>query len=164
MQLAAHRRLSQPVKLFARDLSDAGRCRYGGHARDQARLLRRHAQSQPERDHPARPRARFRRAARPRAVRQRRLTGTMEAYQYPHYYEIALAPDDPAREVDFFEAVITRFSRSAVHRVFELASGTAPYLQEWHKRGYAYCGLDLSPAMVEFGRDKARSHGIEATF
>jgi SAM-dependent methyltransferase len=88
----------------------------------------------------------------------------MEAYQYPHYYEIALAPDDPAREVDFFEAVITRFSRSAVHRVFELASGTAPYLQEWHKRGYAYCGLDLSPAMVEFGRDKARSHGIEATF
>ena len=35
---------------------------------DQARLLRRHAAHQPERHPAARPRARFRRAARPRAV------------------------------------------------------------------------------------------------
>jgi hypothetical protein len=88
----------------------------------------------------------------------------MEAYRHPRYYEIALAPDDPAREVDFFEAVIDQCSKAADHRVFELAAGTAPYLEEWHKRGYAYCGLDLSSAMVEFGRDKARRHGIDATF
>jgi hypothetical protein len=30
----------------------------------------------------------------------------MEAYRYPHYYEIALAPRAPAAELDFFEAVI----------------------------------------------------------
>ena len=30
-----------------------------------------------------------------------------------------------------------------------IACGTAPYLAEWHKRGYRYCGLDLSPAMLE---------------
>jgi SAM-dependent methyltransferase len=88
----------------------------------------------------------------------------MEAYQYPRYYEIALAPDDPAREIDFFEAVIDRFSKATVRQVFELAAGTAPYLEEWHKRGYAYYGLDLSPAMVEFGRHKARDRGIEALF
>jgi SAM-dependent methyltransferase len=88
----------------------------------------------------------------------------MEAYQFPHYYEIALAPDDPAREIDFFEAVIEKFSRAKVHRVFELGAGTAPYLEEWHKRGYAYCGLDLSPAMVEFGCEKARRLGIAASF
>ncbi len=88
----------------------------------------------------------------------------MEAYQHPRYYEIALAPDDPAREIDFFEAVIDKFSKARVRRVFELGAGTAPYLEEWHKRGYAYCGLDLSPAMVEFGRDKARRGGIEADF
>src|SRR5262249_51845792 len=88
----------------------------------------------------------------------------MEAYRHPRYYEIALAPDDPAREVDFFEAVIDKCSKAADRRVFELAAGTAPYLEEWHKRGYAYCGLDLSSAMVEFGRDKARRHGIDATF
>jgi SAM-dependent methyltransferase len=88
----------------------------------------------------------------------------MEAYNYPGYYEIALAPDDPAREIEFFEAVIGKFSKAQVHRVFELGAGTAPYLEEWHKRGYAYSGLDLSSAMVEFGRDKARRLSIEASF
>ena len=85
----------------------------------------------------------------------------MEAYQYPQYYAIALAPSDPGREIDFFEAAIDRFSKVKVNRVFELGAGTAPYMEEWHKRGYAYCGLDLSPAMIEFGREKARRLGIE---
>ena len=88
----------------------------------------------------------------------------MEAYQYPDYYEIALAPEDAGRELDFFQAVIRKFSRAKVGRVFELGAGTAPHLEEWHKRGYTYCGLDLSPAMVEFGRDKARHKGIDASF
>ena len=88
----------------------------------------------------------------------------MEAYRYPHYYAIALAPSDPGREVDFFKTAIERFSRTDVHRVFELGAGTAPYLEEWHKRGYRYCGLDLSPAMIEFAREKAQRCGIEAEF
>lgn len=86
----------------------------------------------------------------------------MEAYRYPHYYEIALAPGDIARELDFFEAAVAKHSGAKVRRVFELGAGTAPYLDEWHKRGYRYCGLDLSPQMVDFARDKARRHGIEA--
>jgi SAM-dependent methyltransferase len=88
----------------------------------------------------------------------------MEAYRYPHYYEIALAPDNPGHEVDFFEAAIDKYSKAGARRVFELGAGTAPYLAEWHKRGYAYCGLDLSPEMVQFGRDKARQLGIDASF
>jgi SAM-dependent methyltransferase len=88
----------------------------------------------------------------------------MEAYQHPNYYEIALGPNDPGHEVDFFESVIEKFSKARVRRVFELGAGTAPYLQEWHRRGYAYCGLDLSPEMIVFGRDKARRLGIEASF
>jgi len=88
----------------------------------------------------------------------------MEAYLHPDYYEIALAPDDPVRELDFFEAAIDKFSKAKVHRVFELGAGTAPYLEEWHRRGYAYCGLDLSPAMIEYARNKARRKGIETSF
>jgi SAM-dependent methyltransferase len=88
----------------------------------------------------------------------------MEAYQYPRYYAIALAPSDPGREIDFFEAAIDRFSKASVRRVFELGAGTAPYLEEWHKRGYVYCGLDLSPAMIEFAREKAQLLGIKAEF
>src|SRR5207248_3011093 len=123
--------------------------------------LWRHAQPQSQRHHS------------PNWIFRRRMTvgnwpkrpnGAMEAYQYPHYYAIALAPSDPGRETDFFEAAIDRFSKGKVNRVFELGAGTAPYLEEWHKRGYAYCGLDLSPAMIEFGREKAQRCGIEAKF
>ena len=88
----------------------------------------------------------------------------MEAYRYPHYYEIALGPDDPAAELDFFEVAIGRFSGAKVQRVFELGAGTAPYLEEWHRRGYRYCGLDLSPTMLDFAREKAARNGIEAEF
>ncbi len=88
----------------------------------------------------------------------------MEAYRYPHYYEIALAPQDPAGEIDFFEAAIGEFAKTQVRRVFELGAGTAPYLAQWHRRGYAYCGLDLSPQMLDFARDKAARNGIAAEF
>ncbi len=88
----------------------------------------------------------------------------MEAYRYPHYYEIALAPADLSGELDFFEAAIAKFSGAKVRRVFELGAGTAPYLQEWHRRGYQYCGLDLSPAMLEFARERAAREGIAAEF
>jgi SAM-dependent methyltransferase len=88
----------------------------------------------------------------------------MEAYQHPQYYEIALASNNLGREIGFFEAAIEKFAKTKVRRVFELGSGTAPYLEEWHRRGYAYCGLDLSPAMIEFAREKAQRRGIAASF
>jgi SAM-dependent methyltransferase len=87
----------------------------------------------------------------------------MQAYRHPDYYEIALAPRDPAAELDFFEATIGKFSKAKVRRVFELGAGTAPLIEEWHRRGYAYCGLDLSPAMLDFAREKASRKGIEAS-
>ncbi len=88
----------------------------------------------------------------------------MEAYRYPEYYDIAFAVDDVAREVDFFAAAIREFSQVPVRRVFEIACGTAPYLAEWQRRGYRYCGLDLSPAMLAAARAKADRLGIAADF
>jgi SAM-dependent methyltransferase len=88
----------------------------------------------------------------------------LEAYNYPEYYDIAFAVDDPGHEVDFIEAAIGRFSRVPVRRVFEIACGTAPYLEEWHRRGYRYCGLDLSPAMLAAAKAKAARLGAAADF
>src|SRR5947209_17156192 len=88
----------------------------------------------------------------------------MDAYRYPEYFEIAFAVDDAGREVDFFEAAIRKFSRVPVRRVFEIACGSAPYLHEWQRRGYRYCGLDLSPAMLDAARTKAGRLGIAADF
>jgi SAM-dependent methyltransferase len=88
----------------------------------------------------------------------------MEAYCYPAYYEIAFALPDFGREVAFLETAIEAFSRAPVHTVFELGAGTAPYLEEWHARGYRYCGLDLSPPMLDFARAKAQRQDIDAAF
>src|SRR5436853_4807261 len=88
----------------------------------------------------------------------------MESYRYPEYFDIAFAVPDVGREVDFFAAAIRRFSRIPVRRVFEIACGTAPYLAEWQRRGYRYCGLDLSPAMLDGARAKAAGLGIAADF
>jgi len=88
----------------------------------------------------------------------------MEAYRYPEFYDIAFGVEDAGREVEFFTEAIRRFSRAPVRRVFEVACGTAPYLEEWHKRGYRYCGLDLSPAMLDAARAKADRLGIAADF
>lgn len=88
----------------------------------------------------------------------------MDVYRYPDYYDIAFGVADPAREVDFFEAVIRSYSRVPVRRVFEIACGTAPYLGEWHRRGCRYCGLDLSPAMLDAARAKAVRLGAAADF
>jgi SAM-dependent methyltransferase len=88
----------------------------------------------------------------------------VEAYRYPAYYEIAFASRNFGREVAFFESAIEKFAGTAVHSVFELGAGTAPYLEQWHARGYRYCGLDLSPAMLDFARAKAQRKAIDAAF
>jgi SAM-dependent methyltransferase len=88
----------------------------------------------------------------------------MEAYRYPEYYDIAFGVADAAREVVFFEAAIGAHSRVPVRRVLEIACGTAPHLAEWDKRGYRYCGLDLSPTMLAAARAKAARLGVTADF
>jgi SAM-dependent methyltransferase len=84
----------------------------------------------------------------------------MEAYRHPHYYDIAFAVADAAREVEFFAEAVRRFSCVPVRRVCEIACGTAPYLAEWQRRGYQYCGLDLSQEMLAAARAKAVALGI----
>ncbi len=87
----------------------------------------------------------------------------MKIYQSPEYYEIAFSFRNLAREVDFFEAAIAKFSKVAVHDVFEMASGTCPYLAEWHQRGYRHFGLDASAEMIRFARRKAAALHADLT-
>ena len=87
----------------------------------------------------------------------------MSVYDYPEYYEIAFAFRDLPREVDFFEALIRQHSKVPVTRVLELASGIAPHLAEWHKRRYAYTGLDVNATMRRFARDRGKAIGAKVT-
>jgi hypothetical protein len=85
----------------------------------------------------------------------------MSLYRNPKYYELAFSFRDIPGEVNFFERAIKRFSNIRVRTVLELASGNSPYLEEWQSRGYAYWGLDLSPAMLRFVKGRARHQRIE---
>ena len=84
-------------------------------------------------------------------------------YKNPKYYEIAFSFRDISGEVDFFEKAIKKFSKIKAKKVFELASGNSPYLEEWHKRGYEYFGLDTSKEMLNFVKMRAREKNIKLT-
>lgn len=85
----------------------------------------------------------------------------MSLYKNPKYYEIAFSFRNIPKEVDFFELVIKKFSKIKVKNVFELASGNSPYLNEWHKRGYKYFGLDSSREMLDFVKARAKEKNIK---
>ncbi|MEW5870735.1 MAG: class I SAM-dependent methyltransferase [Chloroflexota bacterium] len=87
-----------------------------------------------------------------------------EVYQNPKYYEIAFSYRDLAAEVDVFEQAIRQYSRIPVSAVLELGCGHAPHLAELARRSYRYLGLDLSPAMLAYAREKAEALHAPARF
>lgn len=85
-------------------------------------------------------------------------------YDDPKYYELAFSYRDIAAEVAVFDALIARFSGTAVRRVLEIACGHAPHLAEVTRRGRQYVGLDINPSMLERARERARACDAHATF
>lgn len=85
-------------------------------------------------------------------------------YGFPHYYEIAYSYRNIAAEVDVMEEAIRKYSKIPVHTVLELACGNSPHMLELANRGYQYCGLDLSPTMLEFAQKKATTENLDVQF
>jgi SAM-dependent methyltransferase len=81
-------------------------------------------------------------------------------YDSPRYYDIAFSYRDFAREVSVFNACIEKFSRTPVRRVLEICCGQAPHLEELHKQGFHYVGVDRSESMLERAREKAEEIGV----
>jgi SAM-dependent methyltransferase len=84
-----------------------------------------------------------------------------DLYDNPRYYEIAFSFRDIPAEVDLLEECFRRFARIPVRSVLELGCGNSPHLEEFVARGYRYSGLDLSEAMLEYGKRKALRIGAE---
>jgi SAM-dependent methyltransferase len=82
-------------------------------------------------------------------------------YDSPFYYDIAFSFRDIAKEVDFFETCIKKFSKTKVSKILEIGCGPSPYMLELAKRGYAFTGLDLSSAMLDYSLKKARKAEIK---
>ncbi|MDH5481285.1 MAG: class I SAM-dependent methyltransferase [Candidatus Bathyarchaeota archaeon] len=85
---------------------------------------------------------------------------TLEVYASPFYYEVAFSFRDIKIEVDFFEQCIRNISRTRVKKIIDIGCGPSPYMFELVKRGYAFTGLDISKAMLNYSLEKARKAGI----
>jgi SAM-dependent methyltransferase len=83
-------------------------------------------------------------------------------YDNPYYYELAFSFRDIAKEVDFFERCIKKFSKISVKEILDVACGPSPYMPELAKRRYTFTGLDLSEAMLKYSMEKAKKAGIKA--
>ncbi len=84
----------------------------------------------------------------------------MNIYKEPFYYEIAFSFVNPKKQVDLFEKFIERFSKIKVKRVLDIGCGPALQLREMAKRGYEAVGLDLSPQMLDYLKQKAKEERI----
>jgi SAM-dependent methyltransferase len=82
-------------------------------------------------------------------------------YTAPRLYEIAFDMNRKG-EVDFLVHCFKRYARRPVRRVLDIACGTGPHLARLADRGYAMAGLDLSPANVEFLRERLTAKGQRA--
>jgi SAM-dependent methyltransferase len=82
-------------------------------------------------------------------------------YTAPRLYEIAFDMNRKG-EVDFLVHCFKRYARGPVRRVLDIACGTGPHLIRLADRGYAMAGLDLSPANVEFLRERLAAKGQRA--
>lgn len=85
----------------------------------------------------------------------------MDVYRQPLYYEIAFGFVDPKIQVDNFEKLIRKFSRIEVDRFLDIACGPSLQLREIARRGYEAVGLDSSPQMLRYLRDRAREEGLK---
>lgn len=85
----------------------------------------------------------------------------MAVYKEPLYYEIAFSFVDAKKQVDLFEKFIEKYSKVKVKRVLDIACGPSLQLRELAKRGYEAVGLDLSPQMLDYLKQKAKEEGVE---
>ena len=85
----------------------------------------------------------------------------MAVYNEPYYYEIAFSFVDAKKQADLFEKFIKKYSKIKVKRVLDIACGPSLQLRELAKRGYESVGLDLSPQMLDYLKQKAKEEGVK---
>jgi SAM-dependent methyltransferase len=84
----------------------------------------------------------------------------MPVYDEPLYYEISFSFVDVPRQVDLFEVFIHDYSSIPVRRVLDIGCGPSQQLREFAGRGYEAVGLDRSPQMLAYLKEKSREAGV----
>jgi len=85
----------------------------------------------------------------------------MPVYTEPLYYEIAFSFVDAVKQVNLFENFIEKYSHIKVRRFLDIGCGPALQLREIARRGYEAVGLDASPQMLDYLRERGEKESIE---
>jgi SAM-dependent methyltransferase len=80
-------------------------------------------------------------------------------YDYPLYYDI-LFNWDRSKEADFYHHIFERCGVHVGERVLEVACGTGRVASRLAQRGWQVTGLDISPAMLAFLKERGVAEGF----
>ncbi|MBT9492562.1 MAG: methyltransferase domain-containing protein [Paucibacter sp.] len=75
---------------------------------------------------------------------------------YADQYDRLYASKDYSGECDLIQAALQRFSAKPPERLLDVGCGTGGHTIELARRGYQLTGVDLSAAMLEHARQKAK--------
>jgi len=88
--------------------------------------------------------------------------GTVELYDHPEWYEVALQQpnEEIATEVAFVQTLFSIHSHRKVWSVLDIACGPCPHSLGLAEAGFAVAGLDISEAMLSYAKKKAQDRGL----
>ncbi|MFX1279723.1 MAG: class I SAM-dependent methyltransferase [Promethearchaeota archaeon] len=80
-------------------------------------------------------------------------------YNFPKYYDKAFSRDVKS-DISFFRSCFQQYSEGEVKRVLEVACGPGMFVEILPEYGFYALGYDLSPAMVEYAKEKLKKSGL----
>ena len=89
----------------------------------------------------------------------RRTMATETIYDHPQYYDL-LFGWDRSKEIDFYHRTLERCQVATGGRIFEVACGTGRVALGLAQRGWRVTGLDISPRMLAFLRERAAAETV----
>ena len=85
-------------------------------------------------------------------------------YKAARFYDIAFDFKDVPGECDFLLEILQKHSDREAESFLECAAGPALHSLEFAKRGLHSIALDSSPAMVCYGKQRARAAGVDIDY
>lgn len=82
--------------------------------------------------------------------------------QYSLYYDLLYSDKDYEGECDFIEGIFEKYAGKNPKNILDIGCGTGGHLIPLVKRGYSLVGLDISPTMLIFTREKLNKLGLDA--
>jgi len=79
-------------------------------------------------------------------------------------YDQLLSGVDYEEWADYLEDIFRKFQVHPLEKIVDLACGTGNSTLPWAQRGFTVWGVDISPEMLQWAREKAKQQALEIAF